>query len=427
MLRILALILLSAAVNSCAMPFYWQAISGEMELLRKREPIDEVLANPHESARVKAVLSSVKGIKAFAVHELGLPDNKSYTTYADLGREYVVWNVVATPEFSIVPKHWCFPFAGCVSYRGFFAEDHARRFAQAMKKQGYDTYLGGSTAYSTLGHLKDPILNTMVDEGEQYLASVLFHELAHQRLYVKNDSAFDEAFAMTIEEYGTQKWLAAQGDTKGLAQYRLRLRRRAEFAELVQRQQQRLQNLFARPISAQAKREAKAEAYAQMRSEYERLRKSLARTALTTTPGSRSRSTMRRLPPLPPIGGGCRRSRRSWISVACTASMRDGARLAHFDDDAAPARARVVGRQVVARARSRRSAGRDRNVRAGRVAAPRPGARGAAGAVRKAVAAAPCARCAAADTSAPRSPASSGGCRARQGRSPCTRTRRRAT
>ncbi len=274
MLRILALILLSAAVNSCAMPFYWQAISGEMELLRKREPIDEVLANPHESARVKAVLSSVKGIKAFAVHELGLPDNKSYTTYADLGREYVVWNVVATPEFSIVPKHWCFPFAGCVSYRGFFAEDHARRFAQAMKKQGYDTYLGGSTAYSTLGHLKDPILNTMVDEGEQYLASVLFHELAHQRLYVKNDSAFDEAFAMTIEEYGTQKWLAAQGDTKGLAQYRLRLRRRAEFAELVQRQQQRLQNLFARPISAQAKREAKAEAYAQMRSEYERLRKS---------------------------------------------------------------------------------------------------------------------------------------------------------
>ncbi len=274
MLRIPALLLLFACVNSCAVPFYWQAISGEMELLRKREPIDKVLADPHESERVKNVLGSVKGIKSFAVHELGLPDNKSYTTYADLGRDYVVWNVVATPEFSIVPEHWCFPFAGCVSYRGFFSEDRARRFAKAMKKQGLDTYLGGSTAYSTLGHLDDPILNTMVDGGERYLASVLFHELAHQRLYVKNDSAFDEAFAMTIEEYGTQKWLEAQGDVEGLAQYRLTLRRRAEFAELVERQQARLQRLFAMPIPATEKRADKAEAYAKMRSEYQTLRKS---------------------------------------------------------------------------------------------------------------------------------------------------------
>jgi predicted aminopeptidase len=266
--RLLVLLPLCAAVNSCAVPFYWQAISGEMELLRKRTPIEKVLADPHESERVKTVLAEVASIKQFAVERLGLPDNRSYTTYADLGRKYVVWNVVATPEFSIVPKHWCFPFAGCVSYRGFFSESRAERFRKALEKQGYDTYLGGSTAYSTLGYFKDPILNTMIDGGEQYTASVLFHELAHQRLYVKDDSAFSEAFAMTVEEYGTEQWLESRGDAQGLERYRRRLHRRSQFSELLARQQQRLRAIFAQPISADAKRAAKAQAYASMRVDY---------------------------------------------------------------------------------------------------------------------------------------------------------------
>ncbi|HEU4616836.1 MAG TPA: aminopeptidase [Gammaproteobacteria bacterium] len=272
--RILLLIPVCAAVNSCATPFYWQAIGGEIEMLRKRTPIDEVLADPSQSDRVKSALSSVTSIRSFAVHTLGLPDNDSYTTYADLGRPYVVWNVVATPEFSIVPKHWCFPFAGCVSYRGFFDEDKARHYQRALEKAGLDTYMGGSTAYSTLGYFKDPILNTMIDGGEIYIASVLFHELAHQRLYVKSDSAFSEAFAMTVEEYGTQRWLEAKGDTKGLDRYRKRLHYRSQFSELVAKQQRRLREVFAQPISADEKRREKAEAYAQMRDDYRVLKAS---------------------------------------------------------------------------------------------------------------------------------------------------------
>lgn len=272
--RILALLLLSAGVNSCAMPFYWQAISGEVELLRKRTPIEKVLADPDASPRVKQVLGDVSAMKKFAVERLGLPENRSYTTYADLGRDYVVWNVVATREFSVVPKRWCFPFAGCVSYRGFFSEERALKFKKALDKEGLDTYLGGSTAYSTLGYFNDPILNTMIDGGEQYTASVLFHELAHQRLYVKDDSAFSEAFAMTVEEYGTEQWLRSRGDTQGLERYEQRLRRRSQFSALVARQQQRLRELFAQPITPEEKREKKAAAYAEMRAEYRKLKAS---------------------------------------------------------------------------------------------------------------------------------------------------------
>lgn len=266
--RILLVIPVCAAVNSCAMPFYWQAIGGEIEMLRKRTPIEEVLEDPTQSKRVKAALSGVADIRRFAAETLELPANDSYTTYADLGRRYVVWNVVATPEFSIVPKHWCFPFAGCVSYRGFFNEEKARRYQKALQKRGLDTYLGGSTAYSTLGYFNDPILNTMIEGGEQYIASVLFHELAHQRLYVKSDSAFSEAFAMAVEEYGTERWLESRGDVKALERYRTRLRRRSEFSELVAKQQHRLREVFALPISAEEKRVAKAAAYAQMRNDY---------------------------------------------------------------------------------------------------------------------------------------------------------------
>jgi predicted aminopeptidase len=272
--RIFLLIPICAAVNSCAMPFYWQAIGGEIEMLRKRTPIAHVLADPTQSDQVKSALSGVASIRSFAAKTLGLPANDSYTTYADLGRRYVVWNVVATPEFSTIPKHWCFPFAGCVSYRGFFSEDKARRYQKALEKAGLDTYMGGSTAYSTLGYFDDPILNTMIEGGEQYIASVLFHELAHQRLYVKSDSAFSEAFAMAVEEYGTERWLESRGDLKALERYRSRISRRSAFSELVAKQQRRLRDVFALPISAEEKRGAKAAAYAQMRTDYSALKAS---------------------------------------------------------------------------------------------------------------------------------------------------------
>ena len=160
-----------AVMQGCAMPFYWQAIGGQLELLRKRTPIEKVLADPDGDERVKATLSRVPEIRQFAIDELALPNSKSYQTYVDLGRPYVVWNVIATDEFSVNPKRWCYPFTGCVAYRGFFNRKGAERFRDRLERQGLDTYIGGASAYSTLGYFADPILSTMVIGGEQYVGA----------------------------------------------------------------------------------------------------------------------------------------------------------------------------------------------------------------------------------------------------------------
>jgi predicted aminopeptidase len=198
--RLLLIAVVCALSSSCAMPFYWQAIGGQLELLRKRTPIEELLADPDLDPELRLSLGAVAEIRRFAVRELALPDNDSYTSYVDLDRPYVVWNVVAAEEFATKPKRWCFPFAGCVAYRGFFDREAAEAFRERLDEDGYDTFSGGSTAYSTLGYFSDPVLSTMLGSGEQYIASLLFHELAHQRLYIKDDSEFNEAFATAIEE-----------------------------------------------------------------------------------------------------------------------------------------------------------------------------------------------------------------------------------
>ncbi|HEY8519399.1 MAG TPA: aminopeptidase [Gammaproteobacteria bacterium] len=263
---------MATAVSGCALPFYWQAVGGQLELLRKRTPIDRLLADPNLDPELRAQLESVAEIRTFAVEALGLPDNDSYTTYADLGRPYVVWNVVATEEFSVQPVRWCFPIAGCVAYRGFFEREKAERFRARLERRGYDTYAGGASAYSTLGYFDDPVLNTMIGGGPVNVASLLFHELAHQRLYVKSDSAFSEAFATVVEEYGTELWLRERGDLDGLEQYKRRLRHRADFADLVTRQQARLQEIYASDLTDEQKREAKRLAFEKMREEYAALK-----------------------------------------------------------------------------------------------------------------------------------------------------------
>jgi predicted aminopeptidase len=274
LLRIFGLITLSSMLCSCALPFYWQAIGGQWELLRKRTPIEDVLADPNQDEHVRVALGKVPMIRKFAVEELKLPPNESYTTYVDLGRQYVVWNVIATDEFSVNPKRWCYPFTGCVAYRGFFRPEAAQRFRATLEREGLDTYLAGATAYSTLGYFADPILNTMLIGGEQYIPAVLFHELAHQRLYVKDDSGLSEAFATAVEEYGTERWLEIHASAEAVADYRRRTLYRAQFAELVARQQNRLREAFARSAPPETKRTAKDQAYATMREEYESLKES---------------------------------------------------------------------------------------------------------------------------------------------------------
>jgi predicted aminopeptidase len=265
--RAIAVCALSVTTAGCAAPYYWQAITGQLELLRKREPIEDVIADPSADPALKSALTRISTMRQFAVDELGLPSNDSYTSYVALDRPYVVWNVVATEEFSVDPQRWCFPFAGCVAYRGYFDKAAADRFAAELSTDGLDVHSGGSTAYSTLGYFDDPVLSTMVNGGDQYVASLLFHELAHQKLYIKDDSEFSEAFAMIVEEVGTERWLtshAAQGD---LDRYRVRRERRAQFGELIAAQQARLRAIYGSGASADELRAEKERSIATFRAE----------------------------------------------------------------------------------------------------------------------------------------------------------------
>jgi len=282
MTRRVALALLRSVAASCLLAgcseieFYWQGIAGQTDLMARAKPIADVIATTPDPV-LKSRLVRAQAIRAFASRELALPDNRSYTNYADLGRPYVVWNVFAAPELSLAPRQWCFPVAGCVSYRGYFAESDARAEAARLVGAGDDVHLAGVPAYSTLGYFDDPVLSTFVRFREIELARLVFHELAHQVVYVKDDTSFNESFATAVEEEGILRWLAVEGrnrdpaETAELAADAARGQRlRASFRALVAATRNRLTTLYASAASDDEKQAGKAAAFAAMRAEYER-------------------------------------------------------------------------------------------------------------------------------------------------------------
>lgn len=264
---LLALLVLPA--SGC---FYFQAIQGHMDLMSDRRPIDDVLADPATSPELAAKLRIVIEARDFAVTELALPDNDSYRTYVALDRPYVVWNVFAAPEFSVEPRQWCFPVAGCVVYRGYFHEDAARRYASRLAKEGWDVFVGGATAYSTLGRFDDPVLSTMLGRDDTGLVAIIFHELAHQRLYVKDDSDFNEAFASAVEAIGVQRWLDARGTPTAMERYEQGRKRQSAFNLLLKQTREELAAIYARGGSDEAMRVAKRQAFEALRRRYAALR-----------------------------------------------------------------------------------------------------------------------------------------------------------
>jgi predicted aminopeptidase len=247
--------------------YVMQAANGEMRVLNARKPIDKVVADPKTSPSLKNTLVEVKAAREFASADLKLPNNKSYRTYADLNREYVVWNVVAAPEFSVHPKRWCFPFVGCVAYKGYFSEKKAKKLAGNLGKQGFDVTLDGVPAYSTLGKFADPVLSTMLPYGSEELAAIIFHELAHQLLYVKNDTEFNEAFATTVENAGLERWLKANGHSERFKRYRKDSVREKEFVELFAHTRAQLAKLYASGAPSTEMRARKAAAFEMLASE----------------------------------------------------------------------------------------------------------------------------------------------------------------
>ena len=273
---VLAAFASTAMLAGCsAVEFYWQGFAGQLDLLSRARPIPEV-ADSTPDAVLKVKLERVQAMRAFASAELALPDNRSYTRYADLGRPFVVWNVFAAPELSLTPRQWCFPVAGCVVYRGYFTEADARAEAAQLTAEGFDVHVGGVPAYSTLGYFDDPVLSTFIRYRDADVARLIFHELAHQVVYVKDDTAFNESFAVAVEEEGLTRYVAAQAGRPGAEQFAAdaaRMRRlRTDFQRLVRTTRDQLAALYASNLPDSEKRAGKAAAFAAMRGEYERIK-----------------------------------------------------------------------------------------------------------------------------------------------------------
>src|SRR6187402_3269439 len=266
MLTIRTALVLTAclALAGCGTTYVAQAAKGQLQILTARKPITKILADPAADARLKQRLEVVREARDFASRELGLPNNKSYTSYADLKRDFVVWSVVATPEFSVAPREWCFPIVGCVAYRGYFRKDSAEAFAETLRSEGLDTMVGGVPAYSTLGKFNDPILNTMMVYGDDELASIMFHELSHQLVYIQDDTSFNEAFAVAVEQEGLARWLRYRGREGDLVKYQKRRARQAEGVALVTQFRGELSSLYGMKLEPDVMRARKAQVFARL-------------------------------------------------------------------------------------------------------------------------------------------------------------------
>jgi len=253
------------ALTGCeTLSYYMQAVGGQLELNTRSRPVGELLADTHTPADLRARLLIAQSVREFASRELGLPDNKSYRSYAELDRPYVVWNVVIAPEFSLEALESCFPVAGCVVYRGFFSREEADRYAANAVARGEDAFVYGVPAYSTLGAFDDPLLSTFIRWGDTELARLLFHELAHQILYVSGDSTFNESFAVLVEREGVRRWLAAEGRSAELSKYAEARAREREFAQRLEESRARLKALYASGLPKAETRAAKKAEFAQL-------------------------------------------------------------------------------------------------------------------------------------------------------------------
>ena len=241
----LALLLVVAGVSGCqTLSFYGQAIKGQYQLMANRQSVEKLVTNPQTPARLKSQLELLQKLRVFAQKALKLPVDGHYAKYVDVHRPYVVWNVEAAREFSLEPKSWWYPLVGRLEYRGYFSQRRATNYGASLRKKGYDVFVGGVGAYSTLGWFKDPALNTFIFDPEPDLAETIFHELGHQRVFARSDTDFNEAFATTVGEEGARRWLRAKGDNALYQNYLAELRRTRQFVRLTMTTRQKLEALY---------------------------------------------------------------------------------------------------------------------------------------------------------------------------------------
>lgn len=271
---------LAVALSSCSgVQYLGQAAWGQLSLLSKARPIPDVLANPSTPPELRRKLQLAQDVRQFALTELGLPQQKAFTSYVQLDRKNVSWSMVAAPEFSLKQQTWCFPIAGCVAYKGYFNEAAARKEAAALREKGNDVDVQGIPAYSTLGYLPDPLLSTTTDqESDLGLIRLLIHELSHAAVYAPSDTPFNESFAMTIEYEGTRRWLAAHGTPEQLEEFGRDLQLEQGNAAARAQARNQLETLYAQPLAPEDMRRQKAQIFEELRTQ---LNEALARSGYT--------------------------------------------------------------------------------------------------------------------------------------------------
>lgn len=257
--------------------YYAQSVGGHLALVGSARPVSDWLADPRTDPALRERLALAQRIRDFAVTELGEPDNQSYRRYADLKRAAAVWNVVAAPELSLTLQTWCFVIVGCVGYRGYYELAVADAFAAELRRDGLETSVYGVPAYSTLGvlpfdWLADPLLSTFIDFPEGELARLVFHELAHQIVYAKGDTVFNESFATAVERIGGERWLGTQASAAAREAYARFDGRRRDFRALIAKVRAELDSLYRSSASDTEKRARKAALFAALRTDYATLK-----------------------------------------------------------------------------------------------------------------------------------------------------------
>lgn len=270
------MLLAGCAGPTTGIGYYWQSATGHLALMQAARPVDDWLADAGTPEKLRRKLETARGIRAFAVSELGLPDNASYHRYADLKRRAAVYNVVAAPELSLKLQTWCFAVVGCVGYRGYYDEGVARNFAATLPGT-LEVSVYPVPAYSTLGWMNwaggDPLLNTFIGQPDGELARLIFHELAHQVLYLKDDTAFNESFATTVERIGGARWMATQASESARAEYAAFDARRQAFRALTRETRRRLNAVYENAaLDEPAKRAGKAQVMEGFRQAYAQLK-----------------------------------------------------------------------------------------------------------------------------------------------------------
>jgi len=253
--------------------YYLQSAGGQLDLMARSRPIHELIDDPESAPSMQAQLQFVQRVRRFAVTHLDLPDNSSYRSYADVQREALVWSVVAAPALSLEPYQWCYPVIGCANYRGYFQLSDAQALANRMRQKGWDVAIEPVPAYSTLGWFADPLPSTVVAWPEPELAGLIFHELAHQRLYAVDDSAFNESYATVVEQEGVRRWLKENASAEVLARWHLQRERKKEFAALIADMRRELAIVYASDAEEHVKLLGKTRLFDRLRQEYRQLKK----------------------------------------------------------------------------------------------------------------------------------------------------------